>query len=76
MASNTPSVPDWHAEQQKTLSAWQELYTERGRIVVKLAQLDQPQPLDIDISDFSDEWCAGFLAGQRHAAEVIEGVLK
>jgi hypothetical protein len=25
------------------------------------------EPLDVDISDYSDEWCAGFLRGQVNA---------
>lgn len=72
---NVSKEPDWHAEQQKTLSAWQELYMERGRVVVKIAQLEQPEPLEVDISDYSDEWCAGFIAGQQHAAALIQGVI-
>lgn len=32
------------------------------------------EPLDLDISDFSDEYCAGFLAGQEHAlGELLMG---
>lgn len=33
---------------------------------------DPHDPWDTDISDFSDEWCAGFLAGQENAQDVIE----
>lgn len=27
------------------------------------------EPLAVDISDYSDEWCAGFLAGQENALD-------
>lgn len=68
--------PDWHAEQQKTLAAWQQLYMERSRVVVRLGSLRQPWPSRVDISDYSDEWCAGFIAGQQHAASQIEEVME
>jgi hypothetical protein len=29
------------------------------------------EPLDVDISDMSDEWCSGFLAGQVQALAVV-----
>lgn len=30
------------------------------------------QPINIDISSFSDEWCGGFLAGQESVLEEIQ----
>lgn len=33
------------------------------------------EPLEVDISDFSDEWCAGFLAGQVNALNVARSAL-
>jgi hypothetical protein len=30
------------------------------------------EPIGVDISDYSDEFCAGFLAGQTHILEEIE----
>jgi len=32
------------------------------------------EPLGVDISDHSDEWCAGFLAGQVNACHYIEHI--
>jgi hypothetical protein len=29
------------------------------------------RPIELDISDWSDEWCAGFLAGQENALEAV-----
>jgi hypothetical protein len=29
------------------------------------------EPLGVDISDYSDEWCAGFLAGQVNALDHV-----
>ena len=29
------------------------------------------EPLNVDISDYSDEFCAGFLAGQENALDVL-----
>lgn len=29
------------------------------------------EPLETDISDFGDEWCAGFLAGQVNAIDFL-----
>jgi predicted negative regulator of RcsB-dependent stress response len=29
------------------------------------------EPLGVDISDFSDEWCAGFVAGQQNLVEFL-----
>ena len=37
-----------------------------------LLQRDPHEPWETDISDFSDEWCAGFFAGQENARDVIE----
>jgi hypothetical protein len=36
------------------------------------------EPLETDISDFGDEWSAGFLAGQVNAIDFLcrEGVLR
>ena len=31
----------------------------------------ETEPIGLDISDYSDEWCAGFLAGQRSVLEEI-----
>jgi hypothetical protein len=30
------------------------------------------EPINVDISDFSDEWCLGFRAGQCNVLEEIE----
>jgi len=31
----------------------------------------ETEPIGCDISDFSDEWCEGFLAGQRSVLEEV-----
>lgn len=33
---------------------------------------DPHEPWETDISDFSDEWCAGFFAGQENAQDVLD----
>jgi hypothetical protein len=30
------------------------------------------EPLNVDISDYSDEFCTGFLAGQSHALDQVD----
>jgi len=32
----------------------------------------ETEPLNVDISDYGDEWCDGFLAGQRNALEELQ----
>lgn len=31
----------------------------------------ETEPINCDVSDYSDEWCAGFLAGQRSVLEEV-----
>lgn len=38
----------------------------------RLRRTASTQPLGVDISDYSDEWCAGFLAGQSNAFDQLE----
>lgn len=35
----------------------------------------EKEPLNVDISDYSDEWCAGFLEGQAHALDEARALL-
>ena len=35
----------------------------------ELLHVAETEPLNVDISDFSDDFVAGFLAGQRNALE-------
>lgn len=42
----------------------------REAALKRLRERAKKEPLNVDISDFSDEWCAGFLAGQEHALDV------
>lgn len=37
-----------------------------------LIQRARREPLEVDVSDYSDEWVAGFLRGQANALEVLE----
>lgn len=37
----------------------------------KLINRAQSEPIGVDISDFSDEWCLGFRAGQVNVLEEI-----
>jgi hypothetical protein len=57
--------------EQRTRAQRAEAEVERLREALRR---DPHDPWDRDISDFSDEWCAGFLAGQENAQDVIEAV--
>jgi len=39
--------------------------------ILALALRAEKEPLGVDVSDYSDEWCAGFLEGQAHALCVL-----
>jgi hypothetical protein len=39
--------------------------------IVPLRELAAKEPLDVDISDFGDEWCIGFLRGQVNALDMV-----
>jgi len=43
---------------------------------VRLRERAKREPLDVDISDYSDEWCAGFLAGQVNAIDCVAELLE
>lgn len=49
-----------------------ELATRSERLIRTLTEMRavaEQKPLMTDISDYSDEWCAGFLAGQANAID-------
>ncbi len=37
----------------------------------RMRQIALKDPIGVDISDYSDEWCAGFLAGQANALDQL-----
>jgi hypothetical protein len=39
--------------------------------VERLRARAEREPLDVDVSDYGDEWCLGFLAGQCNALDVV-----
>lgn len=41
-----------------------------------LREQAEKEPLGVDISDFSDEYCAGFLAGQVNALDTVTWKLR
>lgn len=41
------------------------------RPILSLRELAEKEPLGVDISDFGDEWCAGFLRGQVNALDEV-----
>lgn len=43
-------------------------------VVAALRKRSDSEPLFVDISDYSDEFCAGFLAGQSNALDAIYNV--
>lgn len=45
---------------------WEAALVDRDELM-QLAERAQREPLGVDISDYGDEWCAGFLAGQINA---------
>ncbi len=54
------------------------LAAEVARLHHTLAQLREraeKEPLEVDVSDYSDEWCAGFLAGQTNALDLAAQTL-
>ena len=42
----------------------------------RLRALAAKEPLGVDISDYSDEWCAGFLAGQVNGIDTTADALE
>jgi hypothetical protein len=78
------SDPSIHRVIRATDHGWVEIQGEFLDELVALAQdnADLPallreragrEPLNVDISDYSDEWCAGFLAGQVNALDALAG---
>lgn len=53
------------------VEALRERLAEMTRMIHGLLGRASREPLEVDISDYSDEWCAGFLAGQANALEVL-----
>lgn len=66
----------------KTALVWIGRYTALARAQLELIQdlallhvRASEEPLEIDISDYSDEWCLGFLHGQVNALATVRDLL-
>jgi len=47
-----------------------------GEALSELRSKAETEPLEIDISDFSDEFCAGYLKGQANALDLALSALE
>jgi hypothetical protein len=50
-----------------------DLLAAQVRVRDDLASRAAKEPLGVDISDYSDEFCAGFLKGQENAFDALAG---
>lgn len=50
---------------------WERAYRRERDRIYALHGRAQTEPLETDISDYSDEFCAGFLAGQFHVLDLL-----
>ena len=65
--------PAWHTNEARKRAEAAE--AQRDELVEALER-DPTQPWDVDISDYGDEWVAGFLAGQENAASAALAKLR
>lgn len=50
---------------------WERAYRRERDRIADLHIRARTEPLETDISDYSDEFCAGFLAGQFNALDIL-----
>lgn len=68
-------LPEWAAESDAALARVEAENTRLLETLVNLLARSETGPLNVDISDYGDEWCHGFLAGQRNALEELDAAL-